>query len=193
MKAIQACFFIVLLAACAGNEQKAGEAYRPAVSTAPSAHSEAFNRPFGILLNYYYALKDNLVDEKDSMAINHAAFEMMVAADSLPLRELRADSTVTDSLFTIVQSISAELKGLQGETDILAKRKEFQLVSELFYELIRSVRYDRTVIYHTWCPMAFSNQGAYWLSNSPEIRNPYIPKKMLDCGEVTDSVDFRNK
>jgi hypothetical protein len=61
------------------------------------------------------------------------------------------------------------------------------------YDLIRTVRYDRLLIYYNYCPMAFNDQGANWLSNSPEIRNPYIPKKMITCGEIKDSIDFRPK
>jgi hypothetical protein len=36
--------------------------------------------------------------------------------------------------------------------------------------------------------MAFDNKGAHWLSNNPEIKNPYFGKKMLECGEVTDTL-----
>jgi hypothetical protein len=41
--------------------------------------------------------------------------------------------------------------------------------------------------------MAFNNDGASWLSNSSIINNPYLPKIMLNCGEVRDSIDFRRK
>jgi Cu(I)/Ag(I) efflux system membrane fusion protein len=40
-------------------------------------------------------------------------------------------------------------------------------------------------VYKEYCPMAFDNKGAYWLSESEEIRNPYFGKSMLTCGEVT--------
>jgi hypothetical protein len=36
--------------------------------------------------------------------------------------------------------------------------------------------------------MAFDDKGAYWLSAESEIKNPYFGKKMLECGEVTDSL-----
>ena len=43
-------------------------------------------------------------------------------------------------------------------------------------------------VYRQFCPMAFNDQGAYWLSPETEIRNPYFGKKMLACGEVRDSL-----
>ena len=52
------------------------------------------------------------------------------------------------------------------------------------YDLIRTVRYDQEVVYHQFCPMAFNDAGAYWLSGTADIKNPYFGKKMLTCGEV---------
>jgi hypothetical protein len=80
-----------------------------------------------------------------------------------------------------------------GEKTLEGKRKSFQMISDQLYDLVRTVRYDRSVIYHDYCPMAFNDQGANWLSNTRDIRNPYIPKKMINCGEVKDSIDFRTK
>ena len=39
-------------------------------------------------------------------------------------------------------------------------------------------------MYKQFCPMAFNDQGGYWLSNSKEVRNPYFGDKMLKCGMV---------
>ena len=91
------------------------------------------------------------------------------------------------------ESISAEAAALQGEKDIEGKRKSFQVISDNLYDLVRTVRFDKKIIYHQFCPMAFNDQGAYWLSPNKDIKNPYFGKKMLTCGEVKDSVDFRGK
>jgi hypothetical protein len=44
------------------------------------------------------------------------------------------------------------------------------------------------VIYKQFCPMAFDNKGAYWLSSNEEIMNPYFGDKMLHCGKVEETV-----
>jgi Cu(I)/Ag(I) efflux system membrane fusion protein len=36
--------------------------------------------------------------------------------------------------------------------------------------------------------MAFNNEGAYWLSDSEQIRNPYFGDKMLTCGVVKEKL-----
>lgn len=37
--------------------------------------------------------------------------------------------------------------------------------------------------------MAMGQQGAYWLSESQEIKNPYFGDQMLKCGETKEVLD----
>jgi hypothetical protein len=184
---------VLILAACKSSDDKAKEQQaQPQGPLGRSTNSEAFNSSFERLLADYYTLKDNFVAEKDS-AIAQSARSLMVSVDSLRLKELKADTTIIATAQTYTLGISSEIKGLLGEKTMDGKRKSFQLISDQLYDLVRTVQYDRAIIYHDYCPMAFNDQGANWLSNTPEIRNPYIPKKMMTCGEVKDSIDFRPK
>jgi hypothetical protein len=36
--------------------------------------------------------------------------------------------------------------------------------------------------------MAKNNEGAFWLSASDQIRNPYFGDKMLKCGSVEEEI-----
>jgi len=182
---------LIWIVAC-GSDEKAKIQEQPQGPLTKSANSDAFNRSFGKLLEDYYSLKENFIAEKD-LLITQYAKSLMVSADSLQLNELKADSNIVSTAKTYSLGISSELKGLLGDKDITAKRKSFQIISDQLYDLIRTVQYDRAIVYHDYCPMAFNDQGANWLSNSPDIRNPYIPKKMPACGEVKDSIDFRPK
>ncbi len=184
---------LIVFVSCGSGDKKANEANKGPVALSKSVSSSAFNQSFGKLLDNYYTLKDNFVAEKDSANLNKSARVLMVSVDSLQLKELKADSNLVSTAQTYTLGISSELKGLVGETTIENKRKSFQMVGDELYDLIRTVQYDQAVIYHDFCPMAFNDQGANWLSNSPEIRNPYIPKKMISCGEIKDSIDFRKK
>lgn len=192
MKKIVLFAGILVAAACGSSDQKVKVEDVPQAPLAKSANSAAFNQSFGQLLTDYYTLKDNFVAE-NTAAIDESAAKMMMAADSLQLGQLKGDTNLIATARTYSQGISAELKGLAGETDLEAKRKSFQMVSDQLYDLIRTVQYDQAVIYHQFCPMAFNDQGANWLSSYATIKNPYIPKKMITCGEVKDSIDFRPK
>ncbi|MNG29248.1 hypothetical protein D3C84_1146450 [compost metagenome] len=43
-------------------------------------------------------------------------------------------------------------------------------------------------LYVHYCPMAFDNKGAVWISTTKEVRNPYFGEKMLKCGEVKETI-----
>jgi hypothetical protein len=159
-----------------------------------------FNVAFANLLNNYYDLKDAFVDW-DTVKVNKSAAKLKELADGLPVKEIKADTTLVKMAGDYAKTISNESAGIAGDPDITEKRKSFYTLSESLYELIRTVRFNGGVVYHQHCPMAFGdNDEATWLSNSNKVVNPYLGNKhpkyrgtMVNCGDVTDSLDFRNK
>lgn len=191
MKKFFAIALVALFTACAGDDKKAEE-MQPETPLTQSANPEGFNRSFGSFLNNYYLLKDGLVATNDTIANTYAKM-LVSSADSISLAELKADSSIVEMANGYLQSIVAEAKALTLVKGIEEKRKSFQMISDNMYNLVRTIRYDQEKIYYQYCPMAFNDAGAHWLSNSDEIRNPYFGKKMLVCGEVKDSIDFGKK
>jgi uncharacterized protein YdbL (DUF1318 family) len=157
-----------------------------------SKNSSDFNAQFTSFLDNYYHLKDAFVLSNNDMA-NTSANLLSKSADSLDLAPVQADKSIVEMAKGYVQTVSSEAKALGQEKDIEAKRKSFQMISDAMYDLVRTVRFDKQVVYHQFCPMAFNDAGAYWLSVSSDVKNPYFGKKMLTCGEVKDSIDFRSK
>ncbi len=192
MKNLALPILLLFLYACNSTDQKAPLAFESTVLTGKAGQSEAFNQSFKMVLHAYYDLKDQFVAENES-AIQLSANQLLKEIDSLPTKELKGDTAVVSTAQSYIDGISAEIKGLLGEKEVEAKRKSLQMISEQLYDLIRTVQYDQDKIYLTYCPMAFNNDGASWLSNSSTIRNPYLPKTMLNCGEVRDSIDFSKK
>ena len=182
---------VVFLASCGGADKKVEETAKDE-PLAQSQNSAGFNDEFTSLLNSYYSLKDAFVASNDTMAASHAKI-LAASADSLNLLEVKADSSILEMAKQYAGSISAEAKALVAEPNIEAKRKSFQMISDNMYDLVRTVHFDKATVYHQFCPMAFNDAGAYWLSQSSDIKNPYFGKKMLTCGEVKDSIDFKGK
>jgi hypothetical protein len=192
MKRILTLATILFLAACGGNDEKAAVTEAPQAPLGQSVNSDTFNLVFGKMLDSYFQLKDHFIKENDTL-ITKSAKQLLAdinATDGV-LGELKADPSIISTAKTYSAGISNELAAVKQEKDIEERRKSFQVLSEQLYDLIRTVKYDRAVVYHQYCPMAFNDAGAFWLSNSSDIRNPYLPKKMLICGEVKDSIDFR--
>lgn len=155
-------------------------------------NSDAFTQSFDQLLEKYYALKESFVIA-DTVQVNKAAADLMVAADSLQLSELKGDSTglIAETAKSFTGSMSTSGDALRQEADIEAKRKEFEIISDALWSLVRTVNYDGSQVYYQFCPMAFNDKGAYWLSNTPQIRNPYFGDKMLTCGSTQDSLNLQ--
>lgn len=183
---------LLLMAACGTADKKAQETYQPLKPLMQSANSPVFNQSFLGVLTAYFSLKDQLVAQNDS-GINQSARALKLAVDSLKLSECKADSNVISTAKTYTSSISDETIGLVGETDRNEKKKAFQLISDQVYDLIRTIRYDQTVIYHMYCSTAFPDQGGGWLNYSNRILNPYEPVQQPNCGVIKDSLDFRPK
>jgi hypothetical protein len=164
-----------------------------------SKNSEAFNESFEKLLNGYFSLKDALT-AYDTVKANTAGRELVVFADSLKTNEIKGDTAgvIKQTAADFAGTISGSAKGLVGEADLTKKKREFQLISEGLYNLIRTVKYDRQKLYHQHCPMAFNDaEEAWWISNSNKIVNPYLGSKhpkykagMENCGDIPDSLDI---
>ena len=45
-------------------------------------------------------------------------------------------------------------------------------------------------VYYQFCPMAFNEKGAFWLSTTKEISNPYFGDQMLTCGEIKETLSY---
>ncbi|MFN7117291.1 MAG: DUF3347 domain-containing protein [Saprospiraceae bacterium] len=101
------------------------------------------------------------------------------------------------SLLTMQQkeAYDARIATIQkAATDIAAsdqlaeQRASFETLSNNIYELAKAFGGSQT-LYQEYCPMAFDNKGALWLSESKEIRNPYFGDEMLTCGKVREIIE----
>lgn len=122
-------------------------------------------------------------DAKEAVA---GAKGMLDALQKMDTKSLSADekSAFENEQKTLLTSI-ANISG--AAQDIEAQRKAFEPLSTSMYALAKGFGAQGNV-YKTFCPMAFDNKGAFWLSTGTEVRNPYFGAKMLSCGEVQEMI-----
>jgi hypothetical protein len=195
-------FLFTLLIACNSVDKPASTA--PVVEALKplgiSKNADSFTISFEKMLQAYLLAKEALVNY-DTTTTNVIALQLSLLADSLAINAIKGDATgtIVATAKNYAGTIGGSAKAMAGEQDITKKKKEFQMISEALYDLVRTVKYDGQKLYHQHCPMAFNdNEEAYWISTSNEIVNPYLGKKhpkyknaMLHCGDITDSLDFR--
>jgi len=78
------------------------------------------------------------------------------------------------------------LDHLIASPDMSVARKAFFLLSQSYFEYLHHESPLGHEIYLQFCPMAFDNAGAMWLSEDKDILNPYFGDEMLTCGMTTE-------
>lgn len=151
--------------------------------------NDAFTQSLNVVVEEYLAMKDALVQDDTSTA-KLAANAFSQKLDSIAWNQLQADSNLVSLAQSLQKDIQTSCNQLAAATDLSAMRRHFQSTSDMLFDLLRSVQYKGAKLYQQYCPMAFNNTGAHWLSAEMEILNPYFGDKMLHCGEIKDSISF---
>ena len=73
-------------------------------------------------------------------------------------------------------------------SDVEEMRKVLPVLSDQLYQTLTKFQVE-TGGYRLFCPMAFGSHGAFWLSDSKEIKNPYMGEQMLTCGNVEEELN----
>jgi hypothetical protein len=71
--------------------------------------------------------------------------------------------------------------------NIAHQREHFVLLSKDIYDLIKTFGAGQ-VLYKDFDPMANNGKGAFWLSETKEIKNPYMGKAMLTSGSIKEEI-----
>lgn len=143
-----------------------------------------------VTMTAYYQLSAALV-KADTLAADIAGAALQYHLDSLPVARMGLDSSRISLLTGQVGGISAELQGMLLEkAGLEGRRLSFQMVSDQLYDFLLIAGLKNTTVFRQYCPMAFNDRGAYWLSDKAEVLNPYFGDEMLHCGSVTDTLKF---
>lgn len=81
-----------------------------------------------------------------------------------------------------------KLQEMQHVKGLEEKRSYFGHISEIMYCTIKSFGLKKGDLFAIYCPMAFDGKGAYWISETKEIQNPYMGDKMPTCGEIKEEL-----
>ena len=151
-----------------------------------SSTPEVFSKNLASFMESYLILKDNLVLSDDKEAQESAIKLLSI------LEELGSDnfSDKEDEFWQErKEDILIYLKPMAEKTDLLIQREHFKPISNNIISIISSFKVaESNDIFVQFCPMAFNDIGASWISDKEEIRNPYFGDSMLKCGEITKTI-----
>ena len=75
----------------------------------------------------------------------------------------------------------------ENAKDIDHQREHFEMLSGDIYDLVKAFGSEKP-LYKDYCPMYNNKNGAFWLSETKEIKNPYMGKEMSSCGKVQEEI-----
>lgn len=85
-------------------------------------------------------------------------------------------------------SVASSANKITNASNIDEQRTAYAQMSKAMEALIKEGGLSSGAMYVEYCPMAFNHKGATWISNSKDIRNPYFGEKMMNCGEVQETI-----
>ncbi len=151
----------------------------------------AFKEQLAQLSNAYLLLKDALVATDSEQAITTSKG----VAEAIALVDMKL--VVGEAhLYWMKQlkAIQEHNEQIMNSSDVEEQRQQFDFLSQALIQTVKVFGLPNETLYVQHCPMANDNEGADWLSNEQEIRNPYFGDKMMRCGLVKTTIDpsFKN-
>lgn len=121
-------------------------------------------------IDSYLLVKDALVSSDIEMTAD-AARQFIESAEA---------NGMNDKSIRVAEAIA-------NSKDLETQRTEFETLTALMMDYAKSNDLGKA-LFVQYCPMAFDNKGASWISDVKEIRNPYFGDMMLKCGRVTEEL-----
>jgi Cu(I)/Ag(I) efflux system membrane fusion protein len=146
---------------------------------------DEFKNQLTTAVNQYFILKNDLV-KSDFDKARKNGLKLLSSLNQVDMKLLDDDAHIIwmkqqDSLEKYVDQLSKA-------ANIDKQREYFAPLSNLLIEVADLFGLTLETAYVAFCPMAFDDKGAHWLSEFEDIKNPYFGDAMLQCGEVKKQI-----
>lgn len=146
---------------------------------------QKFQEQLSSVFSSYVELKEAFVDS-EAKQVQSEARETKEALAKIDMKLV--SGAAHNDWMNYLTPIQNSLDEIQSSDDIEAQRKSFSTLSDNLYKSVKAFGLGGKEAFYEFCPMAFNNEGAYWLSETEKIRNPYFGDKMLSCGSVQEKL-----
>ena len=146
---------------------------------------KAFQQQLNSVYESYINLKNALVEDNT----NKVSQDANTLLDNLSQVDMKLVKDKTHNHWmSLAKEIKSSATSISKTTDLKQQRSHFKHLSSHLIKVVQLFGVNEKV-YVEFCPMADSNNGAYWLSKEEKVINPYFGEAMLTCGEVKQVIE----
>ena len=146
-----------------------------------------FSLQLNTVYDQYVVLKNAFV-LSDVTKVLQAARELQNVLSEVNMKALKGDARIQWIKTSVILDRDAKL--IVSSDNLEEQRLAFSGFSDNFYKTIQFFGLKGRTVYYQFCPMAKNGKGAYWLSETKDIVNPYYGESMLTCGETKETLSF---
>jgi hypothetical protein len=151
-----------------------------------SSDSDAMNTfSIKVIISQYLQIKNGLANDngRDAAGAGKAFVESIGKIDktSLTAEKKKIWEDISDDAKEMAEHIGENPDKLEHQ------REHFELLSKDMYDLVKAFSSDQ-VLYKVFDPMYNNGEGAFWLSETKEIKNPYMGKAMSNSGSIQEEI-----
>ena len=146
-----------------------------------------FTMQLNTVFDQYIILKNAFV-KRDIKETKQAAQKVQQTLAKVDMKLLTGDAHM--QWMDILGKMNSQINQMASSRTLEEQRIAFAGFNEQFYNGIKTFGLMGKTVYYQFCPMANKNKGAYWISESKTIRNPYFGAEMMDCGETKETLSY---
>ena len=133
------------------------------------------------VLKSYLDIKNALAAD-NSKAANEAAKNFTIALKAVPAGQM--DGNQKKIWEQYAEKLRYDGEHINESTAIAHQREHFGSLSSNLFAVLKAFKDNDLIVYKQYCPMAKQS----WISESSAIKNPYLGKKMPDCGVTKETL-----
>jgi len=147
------------------------------VQASPADVNTAINN----VLKSYLGIKNALATD-NSKAANDEAKKFTSSLKEVPVGQMDAKQKAEWAKYA--EKLRYDGDHIGESTEIAHQREHFGSLSSNMLAVLKAFHSNDLVVYRQYCPM----EKKSWISESTTIKNPYLGKKMLDCGVTKETL-----
>jgi len=120
--------------------------------------------------------------------ISNSGLQVKAALGKIDMGLLKSSEAHMEWMMNL-KVMNTALDKMTGSKDTKDQKAAYDSFNQSLFKSIKAFGITEGSVFYQYCPMALDSQGAYWLSNTKEIRNPYFGGNMLSCGSTKETIN----